>query len=379
MSNKYDPFHRINEITNTVKSPINEISSFYSDFNKAVNSLKEIVNPYITNAINTLSNYAKAYSETLTEQHHYRQSIYNMWHNLEEELKTKNKYFPKNELLNVLENLTKEAKFYLKKGTILYRARKISNREFPNEVHRLFDYIMEKNNNQWNNKKIIKENEIIKYINDIPCDEWEQDYINMNNLQNHLFWGYGKKESDAPSSIDISIPPGRANPSGISYLYTARDIVTAISEIQPTIEQFVSIAKIITQKRLNLFYFNFPGAYKNSKLLQRHIGAVNEQLGLYHFWELEIFFKTLSELFTKPILSSTDYYYTTQYISEFLKNKGFDGIQYKSSLKKRGSNIVLFNTLKDEDDNPINYQILDSSLYKIENVRITSTKILPKK
>jgi len=378
LGNRYDPLHRIDQITNAVNLPTKEISRFFSNISNAVNSLDKIVNQYTTNAINNLSYLTKAYSETLIEQHHYRQSIYIMWNSLEEELKTKNRYFPKNELLDIFENLTKEAKCYLKKGTILYRARKISEQEFPSEVHKLFNYIIEKNNDQWNSEKIINENEITKYIKDIPSDEWEEDYINMNNLQNHLFWGYGKKESDAPSSRNISIPPGRANPSGISYLYTALDKATAISEVQPTIEQSISIARISTLKRLNVFNFNYPTTYKNSKLLSKHIGEVEEQLKLSSFWELGILFGTLSELFAKPILGNTDYYYTTQYISEFLKNKGFDGIQYKSSLKKRGSNIVLFDTLKDENDNPINYQILDSSLYKVENVRITSTKILPK-
>ena len=378
MVNKYDPFYRINEITNAVKLPFKEINNFYYNFNNAVNSLNKLVNPYISNAIHTLSNYAKAYSETLTEQHHYRQSIYIMWNNLEEELRLKNRYFPKNELINILDNLTKEAKYYLKKGAILYRARKISEQDFPEEVHKLINYIMEKNNTQSNSNKLIQINDIIKNINDIPFDEWEENYINMNNLQNNLFWGYGKKESDAPSSKDISIPHGRVNPSGISYLYTARNTATAISEVQPTIEQFISIAKIATLKRLNLFYFNFPGAYRNSKLLEKHIGEIKRQYELSHFWELEIFFDSLSELFTKPILGNTDYYFTTQYISEFLKNKGFDGIQYKSSLKKRGLNIVLFDTSKDTNNNPINYQIINSSLYKINNVKIISSKIMPK-
>lgn len=154
MVNKYDPFYRINEITNAVKLPFKEINNFYYNFNNAVNSLNKLVNPYISNAIHTLSNYAKAYSETLTEQHHYRQSIYIMWNNLEEELRLKNRYFPKNELINILDNLTKEAKYYLKKGAILYRARKISEQDFPEEVHKLINYIMEKNNTQSNSNKL---------------------------------------------------------------------------------------------------------------------------------------------------------------------------------------------------------------------------------
>jgi hypothetical protein len=379
MGNKYSPTNIINKITNAVNSPTKEIQRFYTNINNAVNSLNLIVKPYINKAIVNAANIARVYSEELKENQYYRQSIYNMWNNLEEELKTKNRFFPKNELLNIFENLTKEAKCYIKKGTILYRARKLSEREFPNEVNKLFSYIIEKNNDQWNKEKIINENEILKCIKDIPSDEWEEDYINMNNLENKLFWGYDKKESDAPSSKDISIPHGRANPSGISYLYTALDKNTAISEVQPTIEQFISIAQISTLKRLNVFNFNYPATFKNSKFLSKHIGEIEEELNLPSFWQLRILFNTLSELFAKPILGNTDYYFTTQYISEFLKNKGFDGIKYKSSLKKGGANLVLFDTAKDENNNPINYQILNSSLYKVENVKITSAKILPKR
>jgi len=378
MGNKYDPINNINKITNAVNLPTRKIQGFFTNINNAVNSLNEIVKPYINDAIVNAANIANLYSEELKENQYYRQSIYKMWNNLEEELKTKNRFFPKNELLNIFENLTKEAKCYIKKGTILYRARKLSEREFPNEVNKLFSYIIKKNNDQWNKEKIINENEILKCIKDIPSDEWEQDYIIKNNLENHLFWGYDKKESDAPSSKDISIPHGRANPSGISYLYTALDKDTAISEVQPTIEQFISIAQISTLKRLNIFNFDYPATYKNSKFLSKQIGEIEKELNLSSFWQLGILFNTLSELFTKPILGNTDYYFTTQYISEFLKNKGFDGIKYKSALKKGGANLVLFNTSKDENKNPINYQILNSSLYKVENVKITSAKILPK-
>jgi len=148
MGNKYDPINNINKITNAVNLPTRKIQGFFTNINNAVNSLNEIVKPYINDAIVNAANIANLYSEELKENQYYRQSIYKMWNNLEEELKTKNRFFPKNELLNIFENLTKEAKCYIKKGTILYRARKLSEREFPNEVNKLFSYIIKKNNDQ---------------------------------------------------------------------------------------------------------------------------------------------------------------------------------------------------------------------------------------
>jgi len=299
-----------------------------------------------------------------------------MWKNLEDELKTKNRYFPKSELLTIFQRLAKEAKCYLKKGTVLYRARKISEQELPEKVIYLLKNVVETMDKLEQEKQVRINKDIIKFLEEIPLEEWKQHYLNKCSLQNLLFWGYNAKDSGAPA---INIPYGRANPSGISYLYTACDVNTAISEIQPTIEQLISVAKIATTKRLNIFDFNFPRTYRNSKIMKNHIGEIKKQLDLSSFWELEIFFHTLSELFSKPALGNTEYYYTTQYLSELLKNMGFDGIKYKSSLKKKGFNIVLFDTLKDENGNPMNYHIQSSSLYRIENVRISSTKILPKK
>ena len=49
-------------------------------------------------------------------------------------------------------------------------------------------------------------------------------------LQN-IFWGYDEKGSDAPPKGTAS--PGRINPDGISYLYAANDIQTAVLEVRP--------------------------------------------------------------------------------------------------------------------------------------------------
>ena len=44
------------------------------------------------------------------------------------------------------------------------------------------------------------------------------------------FWGYDEKGSDAPPKGTAS--PGRINPDGISYLYAANDIQTAVLEVR---------------------------------------------------------------------------------------------------------------------------------------------------
>jgi hypothetical protein len=314
----------------------------------------------------------------ISEQQKYRESVYNKWKDLEKELKTKNRYFPKNEFLDEFISHSNKLKYYLEKGTILYRARKISENEFPDKVQMLIDYIIEKNKYNISITQIIDEKSFIKFIKDMPSDEWKEGYIKTNNLQELLFWGYNKDGSDAPSSTDISIPPGRANPSGISYLYTAIDVPTAISEVQPSINQFISISEISTLKKLNLFNFDYFETQKDSELKKPLDEIEDKSEEDIPSWKPKIYFDILTELFSKPVLNNTEYYYITQYLSEYLKNNGFDGLKFNSSLYKGGYNIVLFDTSKDEDNNPRNYEILNSSLHIVENVTITSSKIFPK-
>jgi len=377
-----NPLSKIDALTKTAITSqsfvdaVNVVKGINYKFAEAVVALSKIVNPYIIKATETLSVYEKAYRAVIKDQYEYKLSIQNKWRNLEEELKGKNRYFPKSELLTIFEILAKEAKCYLKKGTVLYRARKISEQELPKDVINLLKYVLETMDKLEQDNQVRINKDIITFIEEMTSEEWKQNYLQSGDLQNLLFWGYEVEGSDAPKN---NTSHGRANPPGISYLYTASDVNTAISEIQPTIEQLISIAKITTSKRFNIFDFSFPGAYKNAPIMKKHMGEIKEQFNLSSFWELEIFFNTISDFFSKPTLGNTEYYYTTQYLSELLKNMGFDGIKYKSSLKKKGANIVLFDTSKDENGNLMNYQIQGSSLYRVENVRITSKIVLPKK
>ena len=189
------------------------------------------------------------------------------------------------------------------------------------------------------------------------------------------FWGFNEENSDAPPYNKAS--QGRANPAGISYLYASEEIETAISEIHPIIGQIVSVAKIQTSKELKIFDFDYYNAFINAKIMEKSAHKASEQLDI-SFGKLKVLFDTLAELFSRPVLGDTDDYYATQYISECIKDLGFEGIKFKSSLKKDGFNYVLFDTSKDDKGNPKNYNILCSSLHRIENVEVSQKKLLPK-
>ena len=153
--------------------------------------------------------------------------------------------------------------------------------------------------------------------------------------------------------------------------------MTAILEIQPTIGQIVSVAEIEIKRKLNMFNFDFCKAFNNSNLLEKSLPKIKKELAI-SLPEIKIIFDTVSELFSKSSLGNPENCLATQYLSEYIKSKGFDGIVYNSSLNENGKNIVLFDISKDDAGNPVNYNIKNSSLYKIDKVQVVYKKILPK-
>lgn len=73
--------------------------------------------------------------------------------------------------------------------------------------------------------------------------------------------------------------------------------------------------------------------------------------------------------FSIPSDSDKKSYIPTQYVAEFIKTLGFDGIRFSSSLNRRGRNITIFNY---EKCHPIG-----SKLYDIEDICFEAKGISP--
>jgi hypothetical protein len=342
-------------------------------FKKATVQLYQFIQPGIVKAVNVGINMYNAFEKDMRNRYEIKQDIKNKWNILENELQTKNRYFPNSDLLSIFDTMTELVKCIYPEGSIFYRARKIHIENLSNKVQNIIKIVAE-NFNDYDHQKFLENDEDMwDYLLNINHEQWKYDYINEENM-NIDFWGFNAKDSDAPPPNDIQ---GRVNPVGITYLYGAKNISTAIAEIQPTISQLVSVAEIKTLKDLNIFSFDFEEAFTHSGLLEKSLPEIKEEIGI-SFEYMMVFFDTISELFSKPALGETKYYYTTQYISEYIKKKGFDGIMFKSSLEKGGKNIVLFDTSKDDNGNHKNYQIANSFLHKVDNVIVSSKKVLPK-
>jgi len=60
-------------------------------------------------------------------------------------------------------------------------------------------------------------------------------------------------------------------------------------------------------------------------------------------------------------------YIPTQYISEFIKSLGFDGVEYQSSLNSEGYNIAIFK--------PEKLECFKTNVYEIKDIKLTHGKI----
>jgi len=149
---------------------------------------------------------------------------------------------------------------------------------------------------------------------------------------------------DAPfSAAEMSAPPkrtashGRANPAGIPYLYLGSTPATAVSEIRPHTGEIACMAEFITQPDLKVVDLRRPRKTVSPFLLPDATDIVRMRSDLP-------FLERLGEELTRPVLPNAAAidYTPSQYLCEFIKKRGFDGVLYRSSVSA-GINLALFN------------------------------------
>ena len=132
---------------------------------------------------------------------------------------------------------------------------------------------------------------------------------------------------------------GRANPKGIPYLYLSSSSGIAISEVRPFIKDKVTVGDFKLREKLEVVDL------RNSTIGDPfRYGDELESVVDYL-----LFLNKLGEELSKTISprESDIEYIPTQYLSEFIKGLGYDGILYGSSMVQDRSeyNLVIF---KDE-------------------------------
>lgn len=163
-------------------------------------------------------------------------------------------------------------------------------------------------------------------------------------------------------AADMGAPPpklashGRANPAGIPYLYVASTPDTAISEVRPHGGDFVSVAEIELAHGLNIVDLRHPRKSVSPFMLP-------DSQAVAKMCEDVQFLERLGEELTRPILpkSAAYDYIPSQYLCEFAKKCGFDGVMYRSSVDG-GVNLAVFD--------PSKGKVLNVSVHAISRVMV---------
>lgn len=132
---------------------------------------------------------------------------------------------------------------------------------------------------------------------------------------------------------------GRANPVGIPCLYVASDTPTAIAEIRPHKGEMVCVAEFAVDMKIELADLRWPRKTISPFIL------LEEQVKLLRRY-MEYLCR-LSEELTMPVLPKSAHleYLPSQYLCEFIKHCGFDGLIYRSAMGA-GVNYAIFSDAK---------------------------------
>lgn len=143
------------------------------------------------------------------------------------------------------------------------------------------------------------------------------------------------------SADEMGMPPreivanGRANPRGIPYLYVASNTRTAISEVRPFIGETVTVMELQVADQMALVDLRNPRQTVSPfELLEDDLTAIYRDMP---------YLTLLGDELSKPIVrrDAELEYLPSQYLCEFVKHIGFEGILYRSSLAD-GDNVALF-------------------------------------
>ncbi len=177
-------------------------------------------------------------------------------------IKHNSRFFPKSELLKKVDNVSVYATIELCAGTVLYRAREYKNDDYLKNKGVVAFY--KKLNELFPDKKLrledVKSDSAMNMISFALCGDKSKmqklrQSIKGTEIKEKPFWGFNEKNCDAsPKGYAIS---GRANSTGISFLYAASDKNTAIMEMRPLIGQYFNVCKIEICRNILLFDFTY--------------------------------------------------------------------------------------------------------------------------
>lgn len=154
---------------------------------------------------------------------------------------------------------------------------------------------------------------------------------------------------------------GRANPAGIPYLYLGSTPTTVVSEVRPHPGQVLSVAENTLPNDLKIIDLRNPRKLVSPFQLGDEEDIVRLRADIPFLEQLGKELKTP----VLPTAAAIDYL-PSQYLCELIKNSGYDGVIYDSSVSD-GINLALFY--------PERATGISVSKYMVSNVSVESNPI----
>jgi len=179
-----------------------------------------------------------------------------------------------------------------------------------------------------------------------------------------------KKEKKKFEHKDLTSPPtyltvnNRMSPAGISFFYGAKDSDTCINEVRPSVSESVVVGEFEVLKNLLVLDLSMK--------IEVRLSIFNPDYSFDYEERFKPFLRHFVSDIAKPIRASDQdiEYAPTQVFTEFVRSTNFkenwllpgennepadvylDGLMFRSSLKDRGINVVLFRGPEISIENP---------------------------
>lgn len=163
------------------------------------------------------------------------------------------------------------------------------------------------------------------------------------------------EDSDICAPPPLKATPGRMNRDGVSFLYLSTNLETAVSEVRPHPGQILSVGQLSSKEELRIADFNSIDIY--------NYFLSDELLDSY------VILNSINTAFSLPVPPNQLHNYSlTQILSDIVRQLGYDGIAYKSSVGS-GSNLMVFN--------PDLFEYVDGSAIsiKVEKIECSFSKL----
>ncbi len=173
---------------------------------------------------------------------------------------------------------------------------------------------------------------------------WKQFYL-QKNVSLYRARIHPSAEMDAYPPEQMSAPPrevvgnGRANPIGIPFLYLSADEETPLYEVRATLLDDVSIGEFRLKEGVD--EIKIVDFIVTNPLFSADENSIADTI------KSTLLKKRISSDLSKPMrkYDSELEYIPTQFICEFIKTyTGAHGIQFESSVREGGRNIVVFDS-----------------------------------